>query len=89
MIDFGSLNIVIIVMLISLLLCHTSIVDMLKEIIHRSDEGRKTYLKLRRGSSGFRRGNQVHKKNQTLNWYHMHMSHCHCREKHSMNELYA
>jgi hypothetical protein len=86
-IDFGSLNIIIIVVLIALLPCHTSIVDMLKEISHRSEGGRKTYPKLRRGSSGFWRGNQVRKKNQILNLYHMHMSRC--RESHSMNELYA
>ena len=89
MIDCGSLNIIIIVVLIALLPCYASIVDMLKEISHRSEAGQKTYPELGRGTSGFRRRNQVHKKNQMLNWYHMHMSPCRYRESHNMNALYA
>lgn len=34
-IDYGSLNIIIIVELIALLPCHAFIIDMLKEISHR------------------------------------------------------
>lgn len=39
--------------LIALLPCHKFIVDMLKKISHMSEGGRKTYLELKRGSSGF------------------------------------
>lgn len=41
-IDYGSLNIIIIVVIIALLQSHAFIVDMLKEISHRSEGGQKT-----------------------------------------------
>lgn len=58
-VDYGSLNIIIIVMLIALLSCHAFMVDILKEISCRFEGGRKTYPKLKRGSSRLRRGNRV------------------------------
>lgn len=55
-IDFGSLNIIIIVVLIAFLPCHTFIIDMFKEISHRYEGGRKIYLELRRGSQDSEEG---------------------------------